>query len=97
MNTHKYPYLWDSSHIEQGNHCSSCEKVDGRNHHLHSSSSTKRFRNPFNKGCWANVFDRLLNPSEKSYLLDEQMESLLVTQPRSVRDQGATIGDPNAV
>jgi hypothetical protein len=102
MNTNKYSYLWEITDGGQGNHCAGCESDHTHGNHLQShrdprSLSTRRFRNPFDKGCCANVMARLVYPSESSYLLDEHMESLLPAQGRVGRDCYVNDGDPHAV
>jgi hypothetical protein len=98
MNMHKYSYLWEPVGAERG---------DGRveiahahdNHHQcgrgRSCDSGKRFRNPFDHGILANALERLLFPTERSYVLDGQMERLLSGDGRVQRSNA--LNDPNAV
>jgi hypothetical protein len=102
MNASKYFYLWEAINDGQSNGCDGCESDHSQDQHVqrHSDfrfSSTRRFRNPFDKGCCANIIDRLVHPSERSYSLDEQMKSLLPAQGRFGRSDGDADGDPHAV
>ena len=62
----------------------------GRYHYLwQSNGSHRQFRNPYDRGWYFNCYDRLLEPSAKSYLLEEQTIGLLRPQHLSQDIAGA--------
>lgn len=118
MNTHKYQYLWDErGGATSGNGDAqpplrdSDHQHHGHNHgHNHShrpspqSQYHKRFRNPFDHGWGRNFVERLVHPSERSYMLpgaamedrhDGQLEALLPLGGRHAPSSSSH--DPHAV
>jgi hypothetical protein len=98
MNMHKYSYLWEPIGGERGDDQGGTAHAHDNHQHCgrgRSCDSGKRFRNPFDKGILANSLERLVYPTERSYVLEGQMERLLSGDGHSRRSN--VLNDPNAV